>query len=153
MIHMHRKFMHSYVLFIAGHRFLSQDKQDGVPSPLDKLLQKVIKTSPKSTSLLLIPFQNPYHQGFFTLKDVQQTPEKMFNTTNHSVQFSSVAQLCLTLCYPMNCSTPVLPVYHQLPEFTQTHALRVGDAIQPPHPLSSPSLPAPNPSQHQGLFQ
>ena len=61
-------------------------------------------------------------------------------------QFSSVAQSCPTLCNPMNCSTPGLPVNHQLPEFTQTHIHRVGDAIQPSHPLSSPSPPAPNPS-------
>ena len=54
---------------------------------------------------------------------------------------------------PMNCSTPGLPVHHQLPEFTKTHVHRVSDAIQPSHPLSSPSPPAPNPSQHQGLFQ
>ena len=68
-------------------------------------------------------------------------------------QFSSVAQSCLTLCDPMNHSRPGLPVHHQLPEFTQTHVHRVGDAIQPSHPLLSPSLPAPNPSQHQSLFQ
>ena len=71
----------------------------------------------------------------------------------HSVQFSSVAQSCPTLCDPMNHSTPGLPVHHQPPEFTQTHVPRVSDAIQPSHPLSSPSPPAPNPSQHQGLFQ
>ena len=70
-----------------------------------------------------------------------------------SVQFSSVAQSCLTLCDPMNCSTPGLSVHHQLLEFTQTHVHRVSDAIQPSHPLSSPSPPAPNPSQHQSLFQ
>ena len=70
-----------------------------------------------------------------------------------SFQFSSVAQSCPTLCDPMNRSTPGLPVHHQLPEFTQTHVHRVGDAIQPSHPLSSPSPPAPNPSQHQSLFQ
>ena len=70
-----------------------------------------------------------------------------------SVQFSSVAQSCPTLCDPMNHSTPGLPVHHQLPEFTQTHVHWVTDAIQPSHPLSSPSPPAPNPSQHQGLFQ
>ena len=70
-----------------------------------------------------------------------------------SVQFSSVAQSCPTLCDPMNRSTPGLPVHHQLPEFTQTHVHRVGDAIQPSHPLSSSSSPAPNPSQHQSLFQ
>ena len=69
------------------------------------------------------------------------------------VQFSSVAQSCLTLCDPMNCSTPGLPVYHQLQEFAQTHVHQVGDAIHPSYPLSSPSPPAPNPSQHQGLFQ
>ena len=68
-----------------------------------------------------------------------------------SVQFSSVAQSCPTLCDPMNRSTPGLPVHHQLPESTQTHVHRVGDAIQPFHPLSSPSPPAPNPSQHQSL--
>ena len=70
-----------------------------------------------------------------------------------SVQFSSVAQSCPTLCDPVNRSTPDLPVHHQLPEFTQTHIHRVGDAIQPSHPLSSPSPLAPNPSQHQSLFQ
>ena len=69
------------------------------------------------------------------------------------VQFSSVAQSCPTLCDPMNHSTPGLPVHHQLPEFTQTHVHQVGDAIQPSRPLSSPSPPAPNLSQHQGLFQ
>ena len=68
-------------------------------------------------------------------------------------QFSSVAQSCLTLCDPVNRSTPGLPVHHQLLEFTQTHVHWVGDAIQPSHPLSSPSPPAPNPSQHQGLFK
>ena len=68
-------------------------------------------------------------------------------------QFSSVAQLCPTLCDPMNCSTPGLSVHHQLPELTQTHVHRVGDIIQSSHPLSSPSLPALNVSQHQGLFK
>ena len=67
-------------------------------------------------------------------------------------QFSSFAQSCLTLCDPMNRSTPGLPVHHQLPEFTQTHVHRVSDAIQPSHPGSSPSPPAPNRPQHQSLF-
>ena len=70
-----------------------------------------------------------------------------------SVQFSSVAQSCPTLCDPMNHSTPGLPVHHQLPEFIQAHVHQVSDAIQPSHPLLSPSPPAPNPSQHQGLCQ
>ena len=69
------------------------------------------------------------------------------------VQFSSVAQPCPILCHPMNRSTPGLPVHHQLLEFTQTHIHGVSDAIQPSHPLSSPSPPAPNLSQHQSLFQ
>ena len=70
-----------------------------------------------------------------------------------SVQFSSVAQSCPTLCDPMDCSTPGFPVHHQLPEFTQTHVHWVSDAIQPSHPLSSPSPTALFLSQHQGLFQ
>ena len=82
-----------------------------------------------------------------TLKD------HIFQLTGRSVQFSSVTQLCPTLCNPMNRSTPGLPVHHKLPEFIQTHVHRVGIAIQPSHPLLSPSPPAPNPSQHQSLFQ
>ena len=70
-----------------------------------------------------------------------------------SVQFSSVTQSCLTLCNPMDCSMPGLSAHHQLPEFTQTHVHLVGDAIQPSHPLSSPSPPAFSLSQHLGLFQ
>ena len=70
----------------------------------------------------------------------------------HKIQFSSVTQSCPTLCNPMNRSTPGLPVHHQLLEFTQTPVHWVSDAIQPSHPLSSPSPPAPNPSQHQSLF-
>ena len=69
-----------------------------------------------------------------------------------SIQFSSVAQ-CLTLCDPMDCNTPGLPVHDQLLDLAQTHVLWVGDAIQPSHPLSSPSPPAFNLSQHQGLFK
>ena len=83
--------------------------------------------------------------GFFTISTTWEALP--------SVQFSSVAQLCLTLCDPMNRCMPGVPVHHQLPEFTQTHVHQVGDAIQPSHPLSSPSPPAPNPSQHQDLFQ
>ena len=77
----------------------------------------------------------------------------MLNIVHYSVQFCSVAQSCLTLCDPMNCSMPGLPVHHHLPEFTQTHVRRVRDAIQPSHPRSSPSPPAPNPAQHHSLFQ
>ena len=69
-----------------------------------------------------------------------------------SLQFSSVTQSCPALCDPMDCSMPGLPVHHQLPELAQTHDCRVSDAIQPSHPLSSPSPPAFNLSQHQGHF-
>ena len=70
-----------------------------------------------------------------------------------SVSISSVAQSCLTICDPMDCSTPGFPVHHQLLEFTQTHVHWVGDAIQPSHTLPSPSPPTFNLSQHQGLFR
>ena len=76
---------------------------------------------------------------------------EILHLKNISVQFSSFAQSCPTLCDPMNRSTPGLPVHHYLPEFTQTYLHRVCDAIQPSHPRSSPSPPAPNPSQHQSL--
>ena len=80
-----------------------------------------------------------------------QTDSFLLCLTNISVQFSSVTQSCPTLCDPMNCSTPGLPVHHQLPGFTQTLVHRVSDAIQPSHPLSSPSSPAPNP--HLVIFK
>ena len=83
--------------------------------------------------------------------NIQKT--KIMASSPHSVSFSSVAQSYPTLCDHMNRSTPGLPVHHQLLEFTQTHVHRVRDSIQPSHPLSSPSPPAPNPSQHQSLFQ
>ena len=70
-----------------------------------------------------------------------------------SDKIGSVTQSCLTLCDPMNSSTPGLPVHHQLLEFTETHVHQVSDAIQSSHPLSSPAPPAPNPSHHQSLFQ
>jgi len=91
------------------------------------------------------------------LLSICQTLPKFMSTAsmmpfNH-LQFSSVAQSCLNRCDPINRSMPGLPVHHQLPGFTQTHVQQVSDAIKPSHPLSSPSPPAPNPSQHQSLFQ
>ena len=130
-------------------RFLAL-QADSLPSELPK--------KPKNSrvgSLFLL-------QGIFPIQELnqgllhcRQIPYQL--TTREAqimtVQFSLVAQSCPTLCNPMNRSTPGLPVHHQLPEFTQTHVHRVSDAIQPSHPLSSPSPPAPNPSQHQSLFQ
>ena len=109
-----------------------------------------------SVSLLLSCIQGyRYHLSKFHIYALVYCIGVFLSVLLHtvSVQFSSVAQSCPTLCDPMNCSMPGLPVHHQLPEFTQTHVHRVGDAIQPSHPLSSPVPPAPNPSQHQSLFQ
>ena len=99
------------------------------------------------------------HQSFFFSVSLSQTDRSTWRMEvfGHyqfsSVQFSSVAQSCPTLCQPMHHSTPGPSVHLQLPEFTQTHVHRVGDAIQPSHSLSTPSPPAPNPSQNKGLFQ
>ena len=84
---------------------------------------------------------------------VKSNPQSLKEAKRYSVQFSSVAQSCPTLCDPMNRGTPGLPVHHQLLEPTRTHVYWLGDAIQPSYPLSSPSSPALNLSQHQGLFQ
>ena len=102
--------------------------------------------------------ENPMDRGARETTDHSHKELDMTDACTHAhhlkeVQFSSVTQSCPTLCDPMNRSTPGLPIHHQLLEFTQTHVHLVGDATQPSHALSSPSPPAPNPSQHQGLFQ
>ena len=89
----------------------------------------------------------------WTPKSLLQHHSSKASILQHSVQLSSVAQGCLTRCDPMNFRRPGLPVHYQLSEFTQIHVHQVGDAIQPPHPLLSPSPPALNLSQHQGLFK
>ena len=95
-----------------------------------------------------------WEQSFFSIihRDKGSSDGKE-SACNARVQFSSVAQLCLTLCDPLNRSMPGLPVHHQLPEFTQTHVHWVGDAIEPSHPLLPPSPAALNLSQHQGFFK
>ena len=95
------------------------------------------------------------HICFYVLESTSRYLDLFLDTFVYlsSVSFSLVTQLCPTLCDPMDCSAPGLPVHHQLPEFTQTHVHSVGDAIQPSHTLSSPSPPALNLSQHQGLFK
>ena len=100
-------------------------------------------------SLVSAVFQSDY----FEIHHVILYISNFFTSQKNISLFSSVAQLCPTLCDPMNCSTPGLPVHHQLLESTQTQVYCVSDAIQPSHPLSSPSLPAFNLSQHQGLFK
>ena len=91
------------------------------------------------------------HASIFVIVQIPSTG--VVSTVFSSVQFSSVTQLCPTLCYPMDRSMPGLPVHHQLPELTQTHVHWVSDVIELSHPMSSPSPPAFNLSQHQGLFQ
>ena len=111
--------------------------------PTSSLILVIIPETLRSTKLLALCL------WYSTWNTFPQHPRWVF----FRVQFSSVAQLCPTLCDPMNRRMPGLPVHHHPPEFTQTHVHQVGDAIQPSHPLSSPSPPAPNPSQHQSLFQ
>ena len=100
-----------------------------------------------------------FHAKMSTIKDrndmdITEAEDIKKRWQEYTDQIRSVTQSCLTLCDPMDRSTPGLPVHHQLPEFTETHVHRVSnDAIQPSHPLSSPSPPAPNPSQHHSLFQ
>ena len=113
----------------------------------------------KKQSLLILSFQVTYLKPhiiysvvkFLLLLQKAYHPGLGQEYITLSVHFSSVAQSCPTLWDPMNRSTPGLPVHHQLPEFTQTPVHRVGDAIQPPHPLLSLSPPVPNSSQHQSF--
>ena len=121
-------------------------------------IESVMPSSHLILHPLLLCLSLSQYQGIFqwVCNHFERLNPYFFYWFFHSVitgQVSSVAQSCPTLCDPMNRSTPALPVHHQLPEFTQTHVHRVGDAIQPSHPLSSPSSPAPTPSQHQSLFQ
>ena len=125
-----------------------------------------LEGSQGSCLISILPFPSN-HRGRWgcwgsVMPSLSPLPPKNFRTrtsvkvnlskTNIKI-LSSVVQSCPTLCDPMNHSTPGVPVHHQLPEFTQTHIHRVSDAIQPSHSLLSPSPPAPNPSQHQSLFQ
>ena len=89
--------------------------------------------------------------SLFSLSNHRKPCISLYISIFNVLQFTSVAQSCPALCDPMNHSMPGLPVHHQLLEFTQTHVHQVGNAIQPSHPLSSPSPPAPNPSQYQSF--
>ena len=124
----------SHLYMTTGKTIALTIRTFGGKVTLTKLSRFVIAFLPRSKCLLIAWLQSHYPEW-------------------SSDQIRSVAQSCPNLCDPMNRSTPGLPIHHQLPEFTQTHVHRVSDAIQPSHPLSSPSPPAPNPSQHQSLFQ
>ena len=131
--------------------FPTQGLNLGLPHCRKILYQLSQKGSPRILEWVIYPFcsRSSWPRNWTR---VSCTSGRFFSNWA-SVQFSSVAQLCLTLCDPMNCSIPGLPVHHQLLESTQTHVHWIGDAIQPSHPLSSPSPPALNRSQHQGLFK
>ena len=105
--------------------------------------------TPSPTVLLGCPRMSPRETTFLPVLSSSPPPQ----SSDSPIQFSSVTQSCQTLCDHMNHKTPGLPVHHQFLEFTQTHVHQVDDDFQSCHPLSSPSPPAPNPSQHQGLFQ
>ena len=126
----------------------------GYKETLSALLRSLFVQVSSLWQLLCNPLSYHRTSVFTTVKKQSNRSQKltMFSQFS-SVQFSPVTQSCPTVWDPMNRSTPGLPVHHQLQEFTQTHIHHVGDAIQPSHPLSSPSPPAPNPSQHQSLFQ
>ena len=132
-----------------------QSPKDLLPTPflLTVSLAGWNSYNPVKGKLSLLRQDRDYSDPFVSTRDCFQ--EKLTDTKIHrcSVQFSLVTQSCPTLCVPMNCSMPGLPVHHQRPESTQTHVHWVGDVTQPSHPLSSPSPPAFDLSQHQGLFQ
>ena len=123
--------------------FINQIPAKGIES---KIYNEFLQLNNKKT--IQLKYRHRNWRDIFPKKTVSEKCSKSLVIS--SVQFS---RLCPTLCDPMNRSTPGLPVHHQLPESTQTHVHRVDDAIQPSHPLSSPSPPALNLSQHQGLFQ
>ena len=153
---------------LVGSPCSPRDSQESSPTPHFKSINSSVLSllpSPTLTSIHDHCLLNPEYLQQYLLKTCSTlllciksapllTAQSLYRLLQfNSVQFTSVAQSCSTLCDPMNRSTPGLPVHHQLPEFTQTHVHRVSDAIQPSHPLSSFSPPAPNPSQHQSLFQ
>ena len=122
---------------------------------VQSLSQKDAQQKEMATHSDILTWRTSMDRGAWWVKTIgsQRVGHKWSDLAqNWHIQFCSVTQLCLTLCDPMNRSTPGLPVHHQLPEATQTHVHWVGDAIQPSHPLSSPSPPALNLSQHQGLY-
>ena len=157
--------MHRRMIFKVWFLGLAQHANSQVPSWTCWIrttgggLQSWVLTDPLGDSDAMLKFESPWHRTLemvsfhFTAEWSMEEEQKPWRTLLYKVLFSSVAQLCPTLCDPMDCSTPGFPVHHQLPELAQTHIHRVGDAIQPSHPLSSPSPPTFNLSQHQGLFK
>ena len=154
---------------IVNHESWAQPRQwtepslpevSSVTSAILFLFPSFLSSSPKKLVICFLYFLEFYIKGimawhfYIRFTSFSLIILRCFSTMSFSsVQFSSVAQSCPTLCDLMNRSMPGLPDHHQLPEFTQTHVHLVADAIQPSHSLLSPSPPAPNPFQHQSLFQ
>ena len=141
-----------FMLVHIAHDCIPTDSQPLSNTLMNSITHRSI-SSPSFTqmsTLILVCF---YAQTCSYICSNLDTLKSNPRTLIRSNQIRSVTQSCPTLCDPMNRSTPGLHVHHQLPEFTQTHVHRVSDAIHPSHPLSSPSPPAPNPFQHQSLFQ
>ena len=138
-----------------GNESLEVEEGSSRPSEVDNnQLRGIIKADPHNYTRSCWKTHRQPSYGCLAFEANWKSEKNLFiSFVPYSVQFSSVAQSCPTLCDPMNHSMPGLPIQHKLPEFTQMHVHRVGDAILPSHPLSSPSPPAPNPSWHQGLFQ
>ena len=141
---------------LRGHSFFQSLKPDlnlhnkNVSFELSEMSTQKKMICLFNTLIYMIQISWIFYSPFGSLWVWKSSSKLLFSS---SAQFSSVAQSCPTLCDPMDYSTPGIPVHHQLPEFTQTHVHQVSDAIQPSRPLLCPSPPAPNPSQHQGLFQ
>ena len=152
-------------LYLRVCVFVFGDYRISLPFPVHKHVTYAEFPRSKNEDWVLLKYQSIGYL-YFLLKEILElflspslyiwpklSLDSCFCDAFSSVQFSSVTQSCPTLCNPMNRSTPGFSVHHRLPEFTQTHVHWIGDAIQLSHPLSSPSPPAPNPSQHQSLFQ
>ena len=138
--------------------FSRQEYWSGVPLPSPGEVTSSLLMKERSVSKIREWYQAPHPQDVFwdnlgTRRVIPGHKTIDLNLVETQIQFSSVIQSCPTLCDSMNRNMPALPVHHQFPEFTQTHVHQVSDAIQPSHPLLSPSPPALNLPQHQGLSQ
>ena len=153
--HIKKIIHHDQVGFIPGmQKFFNICKSINVIHHINKLKDKNLMIISIDAEKAFDKIQHPFMIKTLQKAGIEGTYLNIIKTIyDRSDQIRSVTQSCPTLCDPMNRNTPGLPVHHQLLEFTEIHVHRVSDAIQPSHPLSSPSPLAPNPSQHQSLFQ